>query len=204
MRRHQDEITGREEIDTILRRCTVGRLATIGRHGYPYITPVNYTYLNGSIYFHSAREGEKMENIQSEPKVCFEVDIPLSYLGRAYDSTRPVCQVTQFYHCVIIRGRAEIVMDIKEKIAALNSLMASHENMPDFDEITKDTAAVSACHVVAVRIESISGKRNLARKKTAEEQLRIAAFLLKRGMPGDREAARLLNSQADSKDDNHS
>ncbi len=192
MRRHQNEITDRKEIETILTRCTIGRLATKGRDGYPYITPVNYTYLNDSIYFHTAVEGEKLDNIFKDPKVCFEVDIPLAYLDRDFDRTRPACQVTQFYHCVIIRGRAEIVEDNWEKATALNRLMADHENEPGFNAIIPETPAIKTCHVVAVRIETISGKSNLAQKKTTDEQRRIAAYLQKRDLPGDREAARLI------------
>ena len=132
MRRKQCEITDPEKIREILTRCTVGRLATSGRDGYPYITPVNYVYHNDSIYFHCAHQGEKIDNILADNRVCFEVDIPLAYLDLAFDPTRPPCQVHQFYHCVIIRGRAEIVEDPVEKVAALNALMASHERRPDF------------------------------------------------------------------------
>ncbi len=196
MRRHQNEIINRNKIETILTRCIIGRLATKGGDGYPYITPVNYTYFNDSIYFHTAVEGEKLDNINKDPKVCFEVDIPLAYLDRDFDRTRPACQVTQFYLCVIIRGRAEIVEDNREKAAALNRLITDHENQPALDAITAETPAFKACHVVAVRIESISGKSNLAQKKTTDEQQRIAAYLQKRDLPGDRETARLINELA--------
>lgn len=197
MRRQQNEITDRNEIETILTRCTIGRLATKGGDGYPYITPVNYTYFDDSIYFHTAVEGEKLDNIKKDPKVCFEVDIPLAYLDHGFDRTRPACQVTQFFLCVIIRGRAEIVEDDREKVAALNSLMADHENQPAFSAITQETPALKVCNVMAVRIESISGKSNLAQKKTIDEQRRIAAYLQKRDLPGDRETARLITVMAE-------
>jgi uncharacterized protein len=192
MRRKQCEVTDPEKIREILVRCRVGRFATIGADGYPYITPVNYVFYQGAIYFHCAHQGEKIDNIARDNRVCFEVDIPLSYFDLASDPSRPPCLVHQFYHCVIIRGRAEVVQDMQEKVASLNALMAAHENRPDFNLITSDTPAVSLCTVVAVRPESITCKSDLAQKKSDEERKCIAAYLLQRGLPGDDEAARLM------------
>ncbi len=192
MRRKQCEVTDPEKIRKILARCRVGRFATTGADGYPYITPVNYVFNQGAIYFHCAHQGEKIENIARDNRVCFEVDIPLSYYDLASDPSRSPCQVHQFYHCVIIRGRAEVVQDMVEKVASLNALMAAHENQQDFNLITADTPAVSLCTVVAVRPESISCKSDLAQKKSDEERGRIAAYLKNRDLPGDDEAARLM------------
>ncbi len=192
MRRRRCEVTDPAGIREILNRCRVGRLATTGHDGYPYITPVNYVFFNGSIYFHCAHQGEKLDNIRRDDRVCFEVDIPLAYFDLAFDPTRPPCLVHQFYHCVIIRGRAEVVPDGGEKVAALNALMAAHEQRPGFDLIKDDTPAVSLCTVVAVRPGTISCKSDLAQKKSDEERRRIAAYLKGRGLPGDDEAARLM------------
>ncbi len=192
MRRKQCEVTDQAVIRELLARCRVGRLATVGVDGYPYITPVNYAYFKESIYFHCAHKGEKLDNIARDNRVCFEVDIPLSYFDLAFDPSRPPCQVHQFYHCVIIRGKAEIVEDIKEKAAALNALMATHEDRPDFDLITSDTPAVSLCTVVAVQPQSVSCKSDLAQKKNDEERGRIASYLKNRGLPGDDETAGLM------------
>ncbi|WP_136806788.1 pyridoxamine 5'-phosphate oxidase family protein [Desulfosediminicola flagellatus] len=196
MRRKQCAITDPESISEILRRCTVGRLATIGVDGYPYITPLNFVYSNGSIYFHCARKGEKTDNILRNPKVCFEVDIPLAYLGTDFDDQYPACQVHQFYHSVIIRGNADIIEDIDEKVMALNAMMATHENRPDFSEITAATPAVSACSVVAVCVDSITAKSDLAQKKSDEQKQQIAEYLTLRNLPGDKEAADLIRPGA--------
>ena len=198
MRRKQCAITDQEKIREILNRSRVGRLATTGRDGYPYITPVNYVYHQDSIYFHCAHKGEKVDNILADNRVCFEVDIPLAYLDLAFDPSRPPCQVHQFYHCVIIRGRACIIEDPQEKLAALNALMAAHEQRPGFAAITSDTPAVALCTVVAVRVENLSCKSDLAQKKSDDERQRIGAYLKGRGLPGDDEAAGLM---VDKKED---
>jgi predicted FMN-binding regulatory protein PaiB len=122
------------------------------------------------------------------------VDIPLAYLDLDYYGENPEsCGVTQFYHSVVIRGRAEIVRDMDEKTTALEALVASHE--PDgrnFRKITADTKAVGLCEVVAVRIERISGKSGLAQKKSDEEKRSLSTYLKNRDLPGDAETADLL------------
>jgi len=122
------------------------------------------------------------------------VDIPLAYLDTGYDKAMPVCDVGQYYQCVIIRGLAEIVEQGDEKVGALNALMASHENVQEFSGITADTPAVRACAVVAVRIRSLSAKANLAQKKTDTEREKICNYLQQRNLPGDREAALLIGA----------
>ncbi len=192
MRRKFNEITVKGEIEDILAKATVGRLATVGEDGYPYITPVNYVYWRDAIYFHCALKGEKLDNIKRHGKVCFEVDIPLGYLDTGFDKSMPVCDVGQFYQCVIIRGQAEVIQQLAEKIDALNALMASHEKVPGFSDIHSDTPAVNLCAVVAVRIESITAKANLAQKKSEEEKNKIRTYLQQRNLPGDRETAALI------------
>ena len=194
MRKKKCEITDREAIDAILSRCRVGRMATVGSDGYPYITPVNYVYFKGAIYFHCARAGEKLDNIRRDSRVCFEVDIPLAYLDLDYYGDSPeACKVHQFYHCVIVRGRAEVVTQIQEKLGALNALVASHEPQGRaFESITEQTEAVGLCEVVAVRIERISAKSDLAQNKSAEDKESLRSYLSTRGLPGDLEAAALL------------
>jgi nitroimidazol reductase NimA-like FMN-containing flavoprotein (pyridoxamine 5'-phosphate oxidase superfamily) len=169
-------------------------MASVGSDGYPYITPVNYVYFKGSIYFHCARAGEKLDNISRDPRVCFEVDIPLAYLDLDYYGESPeACKVHQFYHCVIVRGRAEVVAQIEEKIAALNALVASHESAGrDFIAITEQTEALGLCEVVAVRIERISAKSDLAQNKSDADLKSLRSYLSSRGLPGDSEAAALL------------
>ncbi len=111
MRRKHSEVTDPKEIQRILSLTTIGRLATVGQDGFPYITPVNFVSLEEKIYFHCAPKGEKLDNLTRDPRVCFEVDVPLSYLDIGLDPARPICHLHQYYHCVIILGNATDVKD---------------------------------------------------------------------------------------------
>jgi len=198
MQRKRCEIKDKESIEAILIQGRVGRMATTGADGYPYITPVNYVYHGGSIYFHCARSGEKLDNLKRDQRVCFEVDIPLAYLDLDYYGANPEgCGVTQFYQSVIIRGRGEFVADIDEKVTALNKLVASHEKPGRaFKTIDADTRAVHLCEVVAIRIERFSGKQELAQNKNDDEKRQLSTYLNDRGLAGDRQAARLIRGQS--------
>ena len=193
MRKHRYEITGQFEIERILSSANIGRLATKGRDGFPYIVPVNFVSMDKAIYFHCAPEGEKLDNIAVDPRVCFEVDIPLSYLDAGFDPSKPVCGVTQFYQCVIIRGNAAIVRDEKQRIRVLNGLLEKHEKDNGFVPVDKGMKGFKACVVVRITPVSISAKCNLAQNKSAGEKKEISRYLFERNLEGDRETAALLS-----------
>jgi len=188
MRRNHSEVTDPKEIERILSLTNIGRLATVGQDGYPYITPVNYVSLEGKIYFHCAPKGEKLDNLMREPRVCFEVDVPLAYLDIGLDPARPVCHLHQYYHCVIIRGTATEIKDQTLKLAALNALIARHEKTDDFTPVTEVMPGYKACKVFEIRPDSLTAKSDLGQNLPDENRRTIAEYLFKRNQPGDREA----------------
>jgi nitroimidazol reductase NimA-like FMN-containing flavoprotein (pyridoxamine 5'-phosphate oxidase superfamily) len=187
MRRRQCEVTDPQEIERILSAATIGRMATLGADGYPYITPVNYVYTNDCIYFHSALQGAKLDNIARDDRVCFQVDIPLAYIDSGYQPAAGACGLHQLYHCVIIRGRARIVPDGDLKTMALNALVEAHESDGLPPSVLPEMAAYKACAVVEIRPEMITAKSDLAQKKSAEDREALARYLSRRGRPGDEE-----------------
>ena len=192
MRRKHSEVTDPQEIERILGAATIGRMATTGKDGYPYVTPVNFVYYQGNIYFHCAPVGEKLDNIARDPRVCFEVDLPLAYLDAAYDSERRACKLHQLYHCVIIRGDASIVPDSPLKLAVLNALVAKHEPGVALQPVTEDLPPYRACAVVEIRPKTISAKSDLNQNKTPEERLAQARYFMQRNKPGDPETVRAM------------
>ena len=197
MRRKQSEVTDSAQIEEFLSTATIGRMATMGTDGYPYITPVNFVYYRGGIYFHCAPAGEKLDNIAADPKVCFEVDIPLAYLDTGFADT-PGCNVHQLYHCVIIRGTAEIVEDEELKTASLNALMEKHEPGSEMAAITPDLALYKACKVVRINVENLSAKSDLVQKKSPGERSELAKYFKKRNLPGDLETIRAMGFDPDN------
>jgi uncharacterized protein len=195
MRRNHSEITDTKEIQRILSLTNVGRLATNGQDGYPYITPVNFVSLDGSIYFHCAPQGEKLNNLIRDPRVCFEVDVPLAYIDIGLDPSRPICNLHQFYHCVIIRGTAAVVKDGTPKLAALNALIAKHENTDNFKKVAADMSGYKACEVIVIKPDSISAKSDLIQNKSEEDRRTVAEYLFQRNRPGDRQTVAAMGFQ---------
>ena len=192
MRRKQSEVTDQKEIQQILSSTNIGRLATYGKDGYPYITPVNFISYNKNIYFHCAPKGEKLDNLVQSPNVCFEVDVPLSYVGIDSSPNRPICQLHQFYHCIIIRGTASIVEDNATKVAVLNSLIAKHEKTTDFEQVVEDMPGLKNCKVVEITPVSTTAKSDLGQNIPEEVRSAIAKYYAKRNGPCDAETVKAM------------
>jgi len=192
MRRTHNEVTDQKEIQRILSLTNIGRLATIGEDGYPYITPVNFVSYEGIIYFHCAPKGEKLDNLIRDPHVCFEVDVPLSYMNIDSYPGRPICQLHQFYHCVIIRGSAAIVTESSKKVAALNNLIIKHEAKENFEQVTDEMPGFKACKVIEITPVSISAKSDLGQNIPEEIRSAIAKYFAKRNQLGDAETVKAM------------
>ncbi len=193
MRRKNCEIHDVKEMSRILRATNIGRLATVDAKGYPYITPVNFVSYNGRVYFHCAPEGEKLENVGRDPRVCFEVDIPLAYLEVSFNPAGNPCRTHQFFHSVIIRGTARVIPDGELKTAVLNALVAKHERNQSFPPVTPDSSGYRTCRVIEITPERMTGKSDLGRNIPQQDYRQfIAEHLADRGLPGDLEALRAM------------
>jgi uncharacterized protein len=151
MRRHEKEIRNEKEIHEILEKGLVCRLGLCDGH-QPYIVPMNYGYRNGSIYFHCAREGRKIEILKSNNRVCIEVDTDT----RIVKGDAP-CRWTAKYRSVIGSGKARIIDDEKEKKDGLDVIMAHYGGSGDgYDE-----KKLRLMIVIEVTLESMTGKQSI-------------------------------------------
>ena len=71
-----------DEMERLLKKCSTGRLG-LSSQNEPYIVPVSYRYGKGRIFFHSAKQGKKVDFIKNNNRVCFEVDELQGDLGWA-------------------------------------------------------------------------------------------------------------------------
>jgi len=155
MRQEKKEIQNRASIDDLLKDCPVGRLGTIGKDGYPRIKPLNFVYFNGKIYFHSAQEGEKIDDIIRDGRVVFEIDEPIGYVK---SNTNP-CSAKFAYRSVMMKGRAAIVDDDEEKLLALRSLMEKYQPEGGYGEFLARKLNITA--VVRIDVEEATGKEDV-------------------------------------------
>src|SRR4051812_1592713 len=62
-----------QEIEEVLTRQYVGRLGC-SANGRTYIVPISYAYDGNCLYFHAARQGDKIQMMRENPEVCFQTD----------------------------------------------------------------------------------------------------------------------------------
>ena len=198
MRRAACEITDPVKIDAVLKEASIGRMATNGSDGYPYIVPVNFVQMNGKIYFHCSLKGQKLDDIARESKVCFQVDIPLSYLDTRFSPGRAADRMHQYYHCVIIKGEARVVPDGQLKVDALNALIEKHEPDDGFQKVHGEMPAVKSCAVVEITPVTMTAKSDLAQNRPEEDRLIVARYLKSRGLPVDRKTIEAMGFDPDA------
>ena len=198
MKRKACEVTDPEAIQKVLSETTIGRLATTDVDGYPYITPVNFVFHNGNIYFHCALTGEKLDNIARDARVGFQADIPLAYLDSQFSDDGSPCNLHQFYHCVVIRGTARVVDETPLKTDALNALVEKHEAGRLLKKVHEDMPAYKTCAVVEIHPQRISAKSDLAQGKPQNVRAQLAEYFRKRNWPKDSETVKEMGLDSDT------
>lgn len=149
MRRKEREIHNVSVIHDIIRRCTVCRLAMC-ENGRPYVVPLCFGYQDNALYFHSAREGRKLEILKKNGNVCFELDI-----DHELELSDQPCRCGMRYRSVIGFGKAAIVDDPESKRKGLDVLMRHYaEGSSDYSE-----QALENTVIIRVDIEEMTGKQ---------------------------------------------
>ena len=150
MRRSAQQLSA-EQSTEILNKCTSGILSLAGDNGYPYGVPLSYAFNDGTIYFHSAVEGHKIDGIKRNDKCSFCVI--------AQDDILPE-KFTTLYKSVICFGKINLVEDETEKRNAL--LILAEKYSPDIDETLCqkeiNTYIRNTC-ILALDIEHMTGKQ---------------------------------------------
>jgi nitroimidazol reductase NimA-like FMN-containing flavoprotein (pyridoxamine 5'-phosphate oxidase superfamily) len=170
MRRHHKRITDLAIIFNLLDTCHVGRLGTISSDGWPMIKPLNFARDGWSLYFHCAVDGEKLDDIRRDSRVCFEVDLPIAYVKGTIENP---CRAEYLYRSVIIRGRATLVENRAEKIQALDCLMRKFQPGTTFSGYSDDKLDITG--IVRIDIDDLSGKEDLGKEDLREQALRAVA-----------------------------
>jgi len=150
MRKKEKAITSKSEIEAIIRKAVVCRIA-MSDNNIPYIVPVSFGYHDNAIYFHGSLKGQKIDIIKKNQNICFEFDINSEFL-----EDKVACGWDMKYQSVIGFGKAEILNDIPEKQNAMGIIMKQYTDKPfDFPE-----KMVKGTCVVKIAIDSMTGKQS--------------------------------------------
>lgn len=148
--RRKDREMNREFAEAIVDQCEYATLAMVAPDGDPYCLPITIARDENAIYFHSAKEGQKIDALKNNPAVC------VSCVG---DTCRATDKFTTEFESAILYGNAVEVTDDTEKIHALRLICQRHTpaNMAQFDKAIEKS--LSRTGVWKIEIAQITGKR---------------------------------------------
>ena len=150
MRRSDREISDPRQIDYILQRGTVCRLAMCSSDR-PYVVPLCYGFKGHSLYFHSAASGKKTAILKENHEVCFEVTIE-----QRLQPARAACKWGMHYQSVIGYGKVSFILDPPAKKRALDIILAHYGDLPP----SYSDAALEKTMVFKVDVAKMTGKQS--------------------------------------------
>lgn len=196
MRRKEFSMEEQAEIDEFLQEMSFGYLATIGQGGWPHISPLNYAYVNGHIYFHGSRSGKKMEEIALSKQVSFAVAKEYAIIPSYFTDPRQACPASAFFKSVHVRGIAEPVDDLQEKASVLSALMEKLQPEGGYAPITPEDPAyrpmLKGVAVVRINIEELTAKFKFGQNMKEDHHEHVANSLLERNHGDDAKTAELM------------
>ena len=167
-------IKSKTKITKFLNEEDTGRISSIDEHGFPQIIPMNFVFLNDSVYMHSHIRGEKIENIKRNSKVGFEVDRNLEFLPSYFSDPEDASLADTLYISVVIKGEALLVENNEEKVLALNGLMKKYQPEGRYKPMDKDMDVLDATAVIKIIPKEMNGKYKIGQNMSKEEKIDLA------------------------------
>ncbi len=155
MTRRELEVTDIKEIQSILDECKILHLG-LADGDEPYVVPMNYGYTledrNLTIYLHAATKGYKLDVMEKNPKVFFQMNCDIiPFEGQK------ACQYGMAYKSIMGRGTAEFVEDVELKKEIL-SIFMKNQTGKDF---VFDDRMVSIVSIVKINVSEYTAKCRL-------------------------------------------
>ena len=169
-----------------------GRISSIDEQGFPQIIPMNFVFLNDSVYMHSHIRGEKIENIKRNSKVGFEVDRNLEFLPSYFSDPEDASLADTLYISVVIKGEALLVENNEEKVLALNGLMKKYQPEGRYKPMDKDMDVLDATAVIKIIPKEMNGKYKIGQNMSKEEKIELANKIKDRNSKTSRETLAIM------------
>ncbi|HAN17555.1 MAG: hypothetical protein A2X13_03065 [Bacteroidetes bacterium GWC2_33_15] len=155
MRRSDREISNQTDIETIIKKADVCRIALIDRE-MPYIVALNFGYKNGNpavLYFHCANTGRKIDIIKKNNTVCFQMDVDHELI-----TAERACGFSMKYKSIVGYGKIYKVDDINEKMEGLNCIMNQYAGKSNFEF---DSKILNVTTILRLEIRGITAKQKI-------------------------------------------
>ena len=190
MRRKEFDVKDENSINEILQTCEYGTLSLIS-DVKPYVVALNFVFFENLIFFHGAKEGKKIEAINSNPNAAFLVVKPYSFIPSYFSDTMAACPATQFFASVLIEGKLKFIEDGDKKAEVLNALMKKFQKEDSFEEIAYDkamyTKMLDKTTIIELKIETQSCQIKVGQNLNEERKDKVMEKLKNRNLQIDEE-----------------
>ena len=185
-------IKSKNKIIEFLNQESTGRIASIDKDGFPQIIPMNFVFINDTVYMHSHIRGEKLDNIRRNQKAGFEVDRRLEFLPSYFSDPTDASLADTLYISVVIKGNASIVSNKEEKTIALNGLMKKYQPEGGYEPIKPNMDVLKGVEVIKIVPESLTGKYKIGQNMDMKSRIDLAKQILERNTPTAKETLDIM------------
>lgn len=152
VKRQESSWNDLEQMEHLLQSALYGYLSVgITDNGYAYGVPISFAYDKESnrLYFHGAREGQKIEMLEQEKKLTFCVVGATKVLPEKF---------TTAYESVIVFGTIDLLQSKTDKSKAMLAIINKYS--PKYKEIGEKMLdkALDKIAAYAINIEHLTGK----------------------------------------------
>jgi hypothetical protein len=148
LRRKDKQEIDPKRLEDIIARASILRMALFDEP-FPYLVPVHFGYHQGKFYVHSACEGKKIQLLQKNNRICFELEADSELIRGASP-----CTWSTRYESVIGFGRASFIEGTEKKRRGLEIVFRHYS--PDPFEIPE--ASLETVVVIEIEVEAVTAK----------------------------------------------
>jgi len=132
------------ESTLLLEKESIGIFATMNSDDSPYAVPMHYLFANNRVYMQTRPYGQKISNIQRDPRCSFAV----------IDTDGPSTEHKFCLESSVVKGKAKMITDENEKLRILKDLNKKYKRN---EEITIEN--VRSIGVIEIVPDAITGKQ---------------------------------------------
>ncbi|MDD4835651.1 MAG: pyridoxamine 5'-phosphate oxidase family protein [Dethiosulfovibrio sp.] len=154
VRRKDREVSDLSWMESVLDRALACHLSLFDGE-WPYVIPITFGYEPGHIYFHSAKEGKKIDIIRSNPKASFCVEVD----AVPFPNPKGRSGLLLPYKSVVGYGHVSVVPDDEEERKRHGlAVLAAHYCRQGVD-IPRPRALLDKVAVLDLEIVHMTGKQ---------------------------------------------
>lgn len=141
-----------QQMEELLQEASYGRLG-LARGQQPYVVPLCFYYENNRIYWHCGLKGQKVDYLEHNPRVCFQVDDVKGIIRGP-----SACKYNINYRSVIAYGTVQKIVDQEEKQRYLGKLAGKYMKDAEPAAVVFSEKQLAGVNLIKLEIESLTGK----------------------------------------------